>query len=182
VSEDPAVNDQSEFATLAEVAAAVAGAGVTWRNNATTLASRAYSRADGTYLTATDDGTNINIEIATAMRGRLDRLVASRTTAAGASSTLLLTDSILRIDSTNVPHTTQLPSVAAANGQSFMLQRIDLFLTLLTLSLDPADTGARVYFQGNSPAAGASVALTGSDSGTRPAFFVHSDGTNWYVG
>lgn len=110
----------------------------------------------------------------------IERPYSSTRAVSGTSSTLKAKDKILYINASG-PHTTTLPNVAYCVGESYLIQRTDVNAVSLTLALDAGDTGARIYFKNNAPAAGANVTLTGSDSGLRPAFSLRSDGTNWWV-
>lgn len=110
------------------------------------------------------------------------RLTAKRTVT-GTTATLAITDKILAINASG-NFTLTLPTAASAAGLDFLLQRIDIASAYtLTLALDAADAadGRVIYFQGNTPSAGANLTVTGADSQTRPGFLLWSDGTNWYL-
>lgn len=108
------------------------------------------------------------------------RLTAKRTIS-GTTGTLAVTDKIAAINASG-NFTLTLPPAASASGLDFLLQRIDIASAYtLTLALDAGDTGSKIYFQGNTPSAGASLTVTGADSQTRPGFLLWSDGTDWYL-
>lgn len=108
------------------------------------------------------------------------RLSAKRAIS-GTTGTLAVTDKIAAINASG-NFTLTLPSAASAAGLDFLLQRIDIASAYtLTLALDAGDTGSKIYFQGNTPSAGASLTVTGADSQTRPGFLLWSDGADWYL-
>lgn len=111
---------------------------------------------------------------------KIARLTAKRAIS-GTAGTLAITDKILAVNASG-NFTLTLPSVASASGLEFLLQRVDIASAYtLTLALDAGDTGAKIYYQANSPSAGASLVVTGADSQTRPGFLLWSDGTDWYI-
>lgn len=116
------------------------------------------------------------------LAAKIARLTAKRTVT-GTTGTLATTDKILAINASG-NYTLTLPTAASASGLDFLLQRIDIASAYtLTLALDSADAsdGRLIYFQGNTPSAGANLTVTGADSQTRPGFLLWSDGTDWYL-
>ena len=120
-----------------------------------------------------------NSSVSAAQLATIARLTALRAVS-GTTSTLAITDRILKVNA-SAEHTTTLPSAASAVNMDFLVQRVDTNAVALILALNAGDTGSKIYFQNNTPVAGASLSLTGSDSGNRPGFLIYSDGTNWWV-
>ena len=53
------------------------GPGATWKSGASTLAERAYAKVDGAVMTATDDGTNVVLDVAAAATGQRGTMSAA---------------------------------------------------------------------------------------------------------
>lgn len=107
---------------------------------------------------------------------------ASERGASSTTSTLTKNDRILRIGTGSGNHTCTLPAVATCTGLDFLIAKTTTDANTITLALDAGDTGAKIYFLGNTPSAGASLTLSDSNGTTRPRWLVWSDGTDWHVG
>lgn len=97
-----------------------------------------------------------------------------------ATSTLATTDKIVEL-LRGANHDMTLPPAASAAGLEFLIQIFDTGAYSLTLHLDAGDTGSKIYFQGNTPVAGANLTVMGADSGLRPGFLIYSNGTDWVL-
>jgi hypothetical protein len=78
------------------------GPGSTWKNGASTLAERTYAKVDGSVMTATDDGTNVVLDVAAATSGQRGTMSAADKAALDAHLT-----------NTSNPHSTTAAQVGA---------------------------------------------------------------------